>query len=233
MNELNISKRLQTIATFVPKEAYFADIGADHGYLASYICMKDETAYGIASDVNEGPLLSAKHTVEKYSLKNRISLRLGDGLSAIKSEQVTTVIIAGMGGNLISNILQNGREHLTSVQRLILQPNIGEAMVRKWLYNNHFSIVDEKVIEEQNKIYEIIVADKIKNDEQMTEKDFLFGPILRNERSCIFLKKWQERKNRLQGVLRQMKQGKNVDKEKFTSFQEQLLWIKEELENET
>src|SRR5690625_7459019 len=96
MNELNISKRLQTIATFVPKEAYFADIGADHGYLASYICMKDETAYGIASDVNEGPLLSAKHTVEKYYLKNRISVLLGNGLSAIKSKQEITVINYGI-----------------------------------------------------------------------------------------------------------------------------------------
>src|SRR5690625_254647 len=98
---INLSKRLTTIATFLPSGAYFADIGSDHAYLPCYVCIHDKEARAIAGEVNEGPYNSACETVKAYELNNQIEVRLGDGLHVIDNEQIKQVVIAGMGGSLI------------------------------------------------------------------------------------------------------------------------------------
>lgn len=233
MKKTRSSKRLQTLATYVPKGAYFADIGTDHAYLACHICLQDQEARGIASDVNEGPLEAARKTILKYKLDEKIDLRLGSGLETIENEEVSTVIIAGMGGSLIKSILAEGEEELASVQRLILQPNIGEETLRQWLITRGYTIVSEEILEENNKIYEIIIADKTKDEKPaISDKEIFFGPHLLREKSKTFQKKWSNEKEKLKNTLRQMKQGEQVKKEKIHEFEEKLLWIEEVLKGE-
>lgn len=235
MNCLRVSKRLSLIATFLPKGTFFADIGTDHAYLACYVCSNDNQAKAIASDVNRGPYASAKNTVKSYNLEQRIDVRLGDGLSVLADEPITDLVIAGMGGALIKSILESGKNKIRTVERIIAQPNIGEIHVRSWLMNNGFSMTNEIILEENEKIYEIIVADRnMKRNERalLTDKELYFGPKLLEEKSAVFKRKWTLRKEKVMNVLRQLKQGKTINKQKINEFRKELLWIEEVLQDE-
>lgn len=232
---INLSKRLTTIATFLPPSAYFADIGSDHAYLPCYVCLQDPNARAIAGEVNEGPYQSASETVATYELADQIKVRLGDGLEVLANDPIKQVVVAGMGGSLITQILNEGRHSLHGVERIIAQPNIGERNVRKWFLENSFTIINEVIIEENNKIYEIIVADKEIEDhpysDQEMEKQLFFGPLLLNEKSPIFIKKWTFQKKKLQQVILQMKQAKVQNKEKMNQLEQELQWIEEVIDH--
>lgn len=231
---INISKRLQLIASFIPKGAYFADIGSDHAYLPIYVCLNDEQAKAIAGEVNKGPFTQAKKIVETYNLLDKIDVCCGDGLEVIKDEPVTCVIIAGMGGSLIKSILERGKKHLKSVERLILQPNIDERGVRKWLLANHYQLTSEKIIYENKHFYEILVAQKNKTStvyqKEIMEKQLLFGPFLMKEKNDIFKQKWKRNYEKLAQLIIQMEQAKNKNEQKINDFKRQMRWIKEVIE---
>jgi len=234
MRVLNISNRLKNISSHIPKGAYFADIGTDHAYLASYVCLQDKEAKAIASDINEGPILAAKKTIQKYNLEEQIETRLGSGLDTLlETEGLSAIVIAGMGGSLIKDILETGKDKLNSVKRLILQPNLGEYFVREWLMQNGYQIITEEIMEENAKIYEIIVADRTKDiSKRLTEIEILFGPFLLRENSPIFKRKWLERKEKLTKTIQEMEKARHVDAGKIYLFRKQLKWIKEVLTNE-
>src|SRR5699024_6975282 len=104
----NFSNRLKTIASFLSTGTFFADIGTDHAYLPCYVCLNDKQARAIAGEVNEGPYQSACETVRSHHLTEQIEVRKGDGLHVLKQDPVDELVIAGMGGALITNILNNG-----------------------------------------------------------------------------------------------------------------------------
>lgn len=233
---LHLSKRLTTIASFLPQGAYFADIGSDHAYLPCYVCLHDQKARAIAGEVNMGPYTSACKTVEAYQLNDRIKVRLGDGLKVIADEEVSQIIIAGMGGSLISKILKDGSQYVNGVERIITQPNIGEKNVRSWLLDNHFSLKVETIVEENEHFYEVIVADKGENDilytEQDKEKQLYFGPLLLKEKSPTFIKKWTFQKKKLEQILTQIQQAAHQDQEKINQLTKEIQWIKEVIDDE-
>lgn len=230
MNNL-LSKRLEMIASFIPKGVRFADIGSDHAYVPCAICANDDKASAIAGEVRQGPLNSAQKTVDQLGLQNQIDVRLGDGLDVI-DHLVTHVIIAGMGGSLITSILERGKDKLKHVERLILQPNIGAHFVRKWLTENEFSLIEERLIEENGHIYEILIAHRQPGDvHRFQEREVLFGPFLLQEKSDLFIKKWQREYSHRQHIIEQMKQSKNPNQEQIDQFHQELVWIKEELDN--
>jgi len=231
-NSMKLSQRLVHVADFLPKGANFADIGSDHAYLPCYICLRDETAKAIAGEVNQGPYESAKKNVRKYGLENRIDVRLGDGLEVLQHEEVNQLVIAGMGGALIASILEKGKENLTNVKQIIVQPNIDARQVRLWLKNNHFILTDERILDEKGHIYEILVADRDSNSPytaELTERQLLFGPYLLENKNDVFYKKWYDEEEKLSAVIKQVKQATDPDEEKIRQFTKELAWIKEEL----
>ena len=120
-----LSNRLKAVASFVEKGAIVADIGSDHAYLPCFLIKTGIVQKAIAGEVAKGPYESAINNVTREGLTNAVTVRLADGLLAIEeSDQVDTVTIAGMGGSLIASILENGKERLKNVKRIIAQPNI-------------------------------------------------------------------------------------------------------------
>lgn len=157
-----LSERLRTIANFVPKNSIVGDIGTDHGYLPVYLIENKISKKVIATDISSNSLKKIIQHVESKGLKNFIDIRLGDGLDVLKPFEIDTVVIAGMGGLLIKDILDNSKEIADTITHFILQPNIASDKLREYLYENNFTIIDEKLVKESDKFYEIIHAKKEK-----------------------------------------------------------------------
>ncbi len=157
---MRLSDRLQTIANFIPKNTIVGDIGTDHGYIPIYLIENEISKKVIATDISKNSLDKIINCVKGTKYEKDIDMRLGDGLDPIKPFEVDTVVIAGMGGLLIRDILDKDKDKRDSITNFILQPNIATEELRKYLYENNFEIVDEKLVKEDGKFYEVIWAKK-------------------------------------------------------------------------
>ena len=212
MNEHILSKRLSLVGQEVPQGARLADIGSDHAYLPVALMLAKKIDFAVAGEVVKGPYESAKAQVAKNGLSEKIMVRLADGLAAVhEADAIDTVTIAGMGGTLIAQILASGKEdgQLKGSERLVLQPNVGEPQVRRWLVDNGYEIIAEHILEENNKRYEIIVAEPRALDIELTytQEELFFGPFLLKEKSPVFMAKWQQEAEQLRRVLQRLQQA--------------------------
>lgn len=151
-----LSKRLKLIASLVPKGARVCDVGTDHGYLSIELIKSGVAASVIATDVNEKPLNRAKINAEKSDCP--LELRLCDGLKGINPDEVDTVIIAGMGGEVISGILERGKEVANKASLILLQPTTSPEALREFLFKNGYEILKEEPLLENEKLYSVIVC---------------------------------------------------------------------------
>ncbi|WP_010168959.1 tRNA (adenine(22)-N(1))-methyltransferase [Candidatus Epulonipiscium viviparus] len=153
-----MTKRLLEIANAVNKGARVADIGTDHGLVPKYLIENDIASFVLACDINLGPLQRARQYIG--DTKN-IEIRQSNGLSNIKMEDnIDTVIIAGMGGHLIKEILSRDFNTIKFINRLILSPQNAQNNIRKFLHSIDFKIVDEIFIKDMSKFYVIIIAER-------------------------------------------------------------------------
>ena len=204
-----ISKRLELVASFVPQGAILLDVGSDHAYLPIELVERGQIEGAIAGEVVEGPYQSAVKNVEAHGLKEKIQVRLANGLAAFEeADQVSVITIAGMGGRLIARILEEGLDKLAHVERLILQPNNREDDLRIWLQDNGFEIVAENILEEAGKFYEILVVEA--GQMKLSASDVRFGPFLSKEVSPVFVQKWQKEAAKLEFALGQIPE-KNIE----------------------
>ncbi|WGN89348.1 tRNA (adenine(22)-N(1))-methyltransferase [Ligilactobacillus faecis] len=211
MDAHHLSKRLLNVAKLVPKGARLADIGSDHAYLPAYLALKGQIEFAVAGEVVKGPFQNAQQVVRAQGLNEQIAVRLADGLAAIEaSDQIDTITICGMGGTLICDILEKGKDKLVEHPFLILQPNVGEKNVRNWLDTNGYTLVNEMIMEEDGHIYEIIAAKYTATKPVLTDKEAIFGPYLLNERANAFVKKWQKEIAKSETVLAQLTKAKDV-----------------------
>lgn len=232
MNHQDLSKRLERVADFVPAGARLADIGSDHGFLPAALALRGVISFAVAGEVVEGPFLSAKHQVEKNQLTGMIEVRLADGLEAIHDEdEIDTITICGMGGTLIRDILERGKNNgkLTGRELLILQPNVGECTLRNWLCDNSYCIIAEDILEEKEKIYEIIVAEPYEIKIDYTKEELFFGPKMMLERNEAFQKKWRHEMIQREKILASMQAGGSSQTEKERVFQNEIQMIQEVL----
>lgn len=165
---MKLSKRLMTIVEFVPKNSIVGDIGTDHGYIPAYLIQNNISKKVIGTDISKGSLDKMIGYVKKFGNENKIETRLGYGLEVLKPYEVDTVIIAGMGGVLINEILNKDKNITNSITNFIFQPMLGVDKLRKYLIENNFQIIKEELVKEDNKYYEILLAKKgkgyIEND---------------------------------------------------------------------
>ncbi len=170
---MKLSERLIKITEFVDGTTSLADIGTDHGYVPVYCVQNGLCDSAIACDINEGPLNAAKEHIEGSGLSDKITTRLSDGLDALGKGEADTIVIAGMGGFLIRDILTRGKDVIDDTTRLILQPMVAGKELREYLISDGFEIVSEKLAREEDKFYNIIYAKK--GTSHLTERELVLG----------------------------------------------------------
>ena len=175
MNEKpKLSDRLGTAAEMVRAGAVVADVGTDHAYLPIALCLSGRATRAIAADIHEGPLARARENICAWGLEDRIETRLTDGLCGLEGAHPTDVLILGMGGELIARILSDAPFVRDGAIRLILQPMTHPEVVRAYLAQNGFTIVEERLIKEE-KIYQIFCAEYTGICEEYTPLERLVG----------------------------------------------------------
>ncbi|AOT68501.1 tRNA (adenine(22)-N(1))-methyltransferase [Geosporobacter ferrireducens] len=232
---MKLKPRLLAIAQMVKNNSVVADIGTDHGYIPVYLINHEIARKVIAADINRGPLNSANSTIKAHGLENYIETRLGSGLEVLLPGEVDTVIIAGMGGLLIRDLLNARPDIVQTVTTFILQPMVAQDELRKWLIHNSFQIVEEKLVKEDHRIYEIMVVQK---GHQEIPDDLYYDigiklienkdPLLRE----FLLKHIQKNKVIIEGLKDQSSEegcAKRLScREKLEKLEEVLQWLNQE-----
>ena len=184
---MKLSKRLQTIADFVKKGAVVADIGTDHAHIPIYLIKNNIISKAYACDINAGPLEKAKENINYYGVKN-IELRLSNGLEKLKTDEADTFIIAGMGGELITDILEKGRRFFATERKFILSPHTKTDEVRKYLLSNGFEITKEDMCIDEGKFYTVMEVKYTENKEMYSEAELLYGKYLIENKHPVLLR---------------------------------------------
>ncbi|HBG91303.1 tRNA (adenine(22)-N(1))-methyltransferase [Lactobacillus acetotolerans] len=226
--------RLNTLAQMVDPGSRVADIGTDHAYLPIELVKNKQINYAIASDIAKGPLQNAKDDIAEAGLQGKIETRLGPGLSTVNhNDDIDTVVIAGMGGKLITDILDDAWNKHFCFKTLILEPNIGEPGVRKWLMGHKYQIVTEKLIVESGHTYELIKARAVKKRINLSEKKILFGPYILKEKNSIFYQKWENQLAYHKKLLLDLNKAKKKDLQHINQVKQEIKLIEGELNDKS
>lgn len=155
-NSKKLDRRLQLVADMVPYGSTVVDVGTDHGWLPVHLVREGKIPFAIASDLRPGPLSHARCAVEDAGLEKKIHLRLSDGLDAIDPKEASCVVMAGMGGILITQLLEKAPWLKDPAKTLVLQPMTDAPLLRSWLGEQGFSIVEERATGDKRHCYTVI-----------------------------------------------------------------------------
>lgn len=158
MNNFELRPRLKMVADLVCEGRPLADIGTDHAYLPSYLILKGKIPCAVAADLRSGPLKNAQATISEYALGDRIKTILSDGLDELSPNDAKEIVIAGMGGTLIAEILERIAWIRKDDIHLVLQPQTHSEDVRRFLLTNGFKIICEDATIEDGRHYIAISA---------------------------------------------------------------------------
>ena len=184
--KINLTIRMKMNASLVGEGARVADVGCDHGYVAIWLVNEKRCPFVVASDVNEGPLRRAKKNIEASGLSEVIETRLGNGLSVLEPREVDTILIAGMGGMSICEILSSEPGVLSNIETLVLQPQSDVEEVRRHLHKLGFRIDRESICMEDGKYYFAIRAVQGAEEKPYTDTEYRFSRLLAEEGGTVF-----------------------------------------------
>ena len=192
MKEKNISPRLLSAADFVRQDAILADIGTDHAYLPLFLLGEGRISRAFCSDINEGPLASAKANAEAAGFADRIEFTLADGADALSERGITDYTICGMGGELIADIIARAPEMRSQDVRLILQPMTRRGELVKYLYSHGFRVECEAYSRDAGKFYVALIVSFVGECRELSELEAEFGvsatPCQNSEAKIGYLK---------------------------------------------
>jgi tRNA (adenine22-N1)-methyltransferase len=222
---VRLSARLEAIASFVVSGRPMADVGTDHARLPAALVERGVVPRAIASDVGAGPLEAARRTALESNTLDRIELRHSDGLSHLGVGEVATIVIAGMGGGTIVEILRGAPP--AGVERLVLAPNTGVASVRRHLGEAGFDLVDECVVEEDGRFYPVLVAEPAASPAPLSERDIELGPHLRVRGGEAFRGWARHELARARRTLQGLAQAREPDPDKLDRTRRRLGWLEQ------
>lgn len=235
---MELSKRLRTVAGLVSEGSRLVDVGTDHGYIPIYLVEKKKILSAIAVDVRKGPLLRAKTHIEQAGLGAYIECRLSDGLRELSPGEGDSLLLAGMGGNLMARILAERPEVRDSFREVILQPQSAQSLVRKTMDESGWQVDGEEMVLEDGKFYPMLrliprkQADRIcdagyKNGaEYRNEAEYRYGKLLLRERHPV-LKEYLDRQQELSASLMDSLKERR-GKEKSESVETRLFELRRE-----
>lgn len=219
---MNLSKRLNTCLEFTKGFNCLADIGTDHAYLPIEAIKQHYVKNALAIDNKQGPFVIAMSNVLKQELSEKVQVIFGDGISKI-TDATDVIVIAGMGGKLISDIIT--KDPLKNAKRLILQPNSDSFFIREVLNDIGFYIVDELYLSENNKYYEILILEK--GQREYNDIELRYGPVLLKNKPHFFVKNITDQLDYLKKVLPNIvNEEKKKDIEiKIINLMEVITWM--------
>lgn len=197
-----LSKRLQAAYDFIPSGSVVADVGADHAQLTLALLESGKVAWAQAIENKVGPFIRMKANIDRSPFASHIDCSQSDGLDEL-SLNVNCLALLGMGGKLIGEILERGKEKLDLIDTIVLDPHKDLVYIREKLVELGFRIEDEEMVLESGVFYTIIKAVKGKPRKPYTKAELAFGPILLQKKGPVFLSFCEEN---LKAV------GKNLDK---------------------
>ena len=204
-----LSKRLKAVVDMVTEGNIAADIGTDHGYVPIYLIKNNISKKAYALDINEGPLKMAAKNIRLEGLSDKITTVLSDGMEQMKDNMAESVIIAGMGGDLIVDILSRG-SRIKGIKELVLSPHKRIDLVRKFLSQNCWEIIKEDMVMDGGKYYTIIKAVKGQNTEY-TDVELLYGKYLLETKNQVLKQYLKKENEKFSKILNTMKESGNVN----------------------
>ncbi|MBU5669964.1 class I SAM-dependent methyltransferase [Peptoniphilus sp. MSJ-1] len=212
---IKLSKRLQKIASLVDLNSKVIDVGTDHGYVPNFLCEKNISRDVIATDISMNSLEKSIELTKKLNNDDKIRNILCDG---IYNEYRDNIIIAGLGGIQIAEIIEKSIEISKVANKLILQPMQKNHILRRELYNMDFDIIDEEIVYEDNRYFEIIIAKYTGEKINYENSDIYISKAQIKKKNRVFLDSLIERKKNLKNII-----------ENFNSSSNEALKRKEEL----
>ena len=198
---MKISHRLKEISDFISEDDKLIDIGCDHALLDIYLCQQYANLKVIASDIHEGALKNATNNVSKHNMKDRIVLRLGDGLSIVNADEIDTILISGMGFYTIKDILSNEAK-MVNVKKIVIQSNTDVVKLRKFVIKIGYKIVKEKLVKDNDIIYTIIEFGK--GQEKYSYEEIYFGPRILENKDELFYEYYSKKLLKYENLLLQL-----------------------------
>lgn len=208
--EKSLTPRLRMIASLVPKCDSLCDIGTDHAYMAIYLAKKGIAKKIIAADIKKGPLMQAEKNIALFEAEDIIETRLSNGFEKIGEGEVDCVIIAGMGGETIAQILENEK----GCKYFVLQMQTAHKHLREYLSSHNFVICNEAVCSEGRKMYAAILAMRGEG-QTLSEAEKEIGPVLIKKRPPLFYDYVRYRMYEIDSILKSMKDNESAKKEVF------------------
>lgn len=157
-DRMHLTPRLRTIMEQVPHGAKLADIGTDHAFIPTALLRQGKIQSAIASDIKSGPLESAARTAQQFGVSDCLTLRLGAGMQTIYPAEADTIVIAGMGGETIAQIIHDSPWALDGNHLLLLQPMTAQPQLRQYLYAHGGQILKETLCMERQRMYTILTV---------------------------------------------------------------------------
>lgn len=231
---IHLKKRLQAVADTLDNCKGVIDIGTDHAFLPIYLIQQELVSFAIACDVVEGPLANALTSVKAYGVEELIAIRLGSGFDPLlENDPIDCATICGMGGELIVTILNEGlkKHQLQGITQLVLQPNVGDEGVRRWLMANNYVITDETIVEERSHFYPIIKAKRSGEMYDYSYFDCFIGPVLKGKaKEPSVIAKWKHDLKHYEKILDQIPISDKAASQR-ESFKLRIRWLKEVIQN--
>lgn len=221
-----MNKRLLLIAENIDKGTGVVDVGTDHGYLPVYLAEKSYEGNIIASDINADPLNKAICHAREAGFEDKIEFMLCDGLRKCQPEKVDTIVIAGMGGDMIVKILDESEWCMSSEYKLILQPMSKAEVVRYWLAYNEFAFEKELIVDENNTLYQIIIA-RFGGKTGHNDAELFSGKYDLAEDKSLYLRHFENLKKRFERAVSEMSSGESIPEYRKKLFEEMLSQMEE------
>jgi tRNA (adenine22-N1)-methyltransferase len=180
-----LNKRLLAVSRLIEPCEVLMDVGSDHGFLPLYLLINRIVKHAIIGDVNQGPLDQAKKNFRSFEGLNATFV-LSNGINGY-TDLIDCVVIAGMGCETIQSIIQQNIDRFRVIPQIIIQSNTKIEILRNYLNNNNFEIIDESIIKDRKYYYPILKVKYDLNHQTLNEEELLYGPILIKNRDEVFI----------------------------------------------